>query len=85
MTNTDQGMPDKKFPWIWTAWVFAVVISFGVIEGLALWYGDTTLSRYTYELGVAWPPLIAIINLVVGGLLVHFWWHWSPPGSDSEG
>ena len=85
MTNTDPGMPDKKFPIIWTAFLLGFIILFGVFETWALMTGGTTLSRYTYEVTKAWPPMIFILGFVSGGLCVHFWWHWSPPGSEDGG
>jgi hypothetical protein len=78
-------MPDRKFALIWTGWILVIVITFGAIEGLALAWGDTTLSRYVWEISLAWPLLPFCYGLVVGGLAVHFWWHWSPPGSSSQG
>jgi hypothetical protein len=78
-------MPDKKFPIIWSAWLLMIMISFAVIEGLALAWGDTTLSRYTWEVYLAWPPIAVVYGAVFFGLAVHFFWHWSPPGSSSEG
>jgi hypothetical protein len=79
------AMPDRKYPLIWTGWLLAVAVSFAVIEGLAMASGGTTLSRYVWEVSLAWPPLLVLYGMVVGGLAVHFWWHWSPPGSTSEG
>lgn len=79
------AMPDKKFPLIWTGWLLAIVISFGLIEGLAIAWGDTTLSRYVWEISLKWPLIMVLYGMVAGGLAVHFWWHWSPPGSSSEG
>lgn len=79
------SMPDHKFPWIWTAWLLAIVASFAVIEGLAFAGHDTTLSRYIYEVSAAWPLFPAVLGAVFGGLAVHFWWHWSPPGSSNNG
>jgi hypothetical protein len=79
------AMPDRKFPWIWTAWLFALVVSFAVIEGCAIAFEGTTLSRFVWELTLAWPLLPWIGGGLAWGLAVHFWWHWSPPGSSSEG
>jgi len=79
------AMPDKKYPWIWTAWLLAVMLSFGIIEGLAIHTHATTLSRYTWEIYEAWPLIGVVYGMLFGGLAVHFWWHWSPPGSSSEG
>ena len=79
------NFPDRRLPWIWTAFLLGFIALFAGIEGYALSTGGTTLSRYTYELTKAWPPLIFILGTVSGGLCVHFWWHWSPPGSENGG
>lgn len=79
------SMPDSKFPLIWTGWLLFVVGSFGLIEGLAIHYHTTTLSRFTWEITEAWPLLPAVYGIIFGGLAVHFWWHWSPPGSKNQG
>jgi hypothetical protein len=78
-------MPDRKFPWLWTAFLLLFIVGFAVIEAWALATGGTTLSRYVWELSLGWPLLPFVAGAVVGGLAVHFWWHWSPPGSSSEG
>lgn len=79
------SMPDRKYPLIWTGWLLAVVVSFGVIEGLALATGNTTLSRFTWEVYEKWPLIAVVYGMIFGGLAVHFWWHWSPPGSENNG
>lgn len=79
------NMRDRKFPLIWTAFLLAFIVAFAVIETWAIMTGGTTLSRYTYEVTAAFPLLIFILGGVAGGLAVHFWWHWSPPGSENGG
>lgn len=71
--------------WVWSGWLLALIVSFAVFEGYALKNGRTTLSRYTWNAFVAWPPLAAVFGMVFGGLAVHFFWHWCPPGSISAG
>lgn len=66
---------------IWTVWILAFVTSFAFLEGYALMHHTLTLSRYVWDASENWPPLIFLLGLVVGGLAVHFWWHWAPPGS----
>jgi hypothetical protein len=78
-------MPDKKYPWIWTTYVAAVVAGFATIEGLAIATGNTTLSRYTWEISQSWPILPFVLGFFSGGFAVHIWWHWNPPGSKSQG
>lgn len=60
--------------------------------GFLLWYewwalatGHQTLSRAVWTLSTAWPPLIFLDGLVVGGLAVHFWWRWNPDSSTKGG
>ena len=75
-------MPDRKFPLIWTGFLLGFIALFAILETWAIMTGGTTLSRYTYEITKAWPPLIFLLGMIVGGLGVHFWWHWNPPGSE---
>lgn len=44
-----------------------------------------TLSSAIYTLGSTWPLSIWIMGMFAGGLAVHFFWHWCPPGSASLG
>ena len=71
-------MADNSFPWIWLAWLMTFAVSFAIIEGIAIARGKTTLSRFTVVTTTAFPPLIFILGIIVGGLAVHFWWHWCP-------
>jgi len=71
--------------WVWTGWLGFFIASFAVFETWALRTGRTTLSRYTWNASQAWPPLPFVLGLIAGGLAVHFWWHWCPPGSLSSG
>lgn len=76
---------NKKWYAIWSIWLLFVMASFGVLEGIAIATGGVTLSRFTWDISLAWPLIPVVYGLVFGGLAVHFWWHWSPPGSKSEG
>jgi hypothetical protein len=60
--------------WIWTFWLAIIVVSFIAFEGYALANGKTTLSRYTWDLTKAWPPLPLIVGLLIGFVTCHFWW-----------
>jgi hypothetical protein len=79
------NMPDKWFPLYWTVWLIAIVLSFAVLETWAITEHGTTLSRFIYEISSAWPLFGVFLGAVFGGLAVHFYWHWSPPGSNSSG
>lgn len=79
------SFPDFRFPWIWAAFLIAWIVLFAVIEALAFASGGTTLSRFIWEVSQSWPLLPVIYGAVLGGLAVHLWWHWSPPGSKDQG
>lgn len=63
---------------IWVGWILTIIISFAVFETYALKTGRTTLSRFTYNCSQSWPLLPFLLGLIVGGVAVHFWWHWCP-------
>ena len=67
-----------RYAWIWVAWLLALIGSFAILEGYAIITHHWTLSRFTYNLSVAWPLMPWACGVLVGGLAVHFWWHWSP-------
>lgn len=75
----------KPRPWYWACWLGAIVISFAVPEALALANGGETFSAFMWQTTLAWPIWEFLWGVLIGGLAVHFWWHWSPPGSKSEG
>lgn len=58
-------------------WFIAIVFLL-IYEFWALSHKRETLSRMMWSAQVAFPFLEAIVGLVVGGLLVHFFWHWCP-------
>ena len=70
----------------WTAAIIAILV-FTIGESYAFRHPDrqNTLSRWIYDLGRKWPLSIFIMGMFVGGLAVHFFWHWCPPGSLSLG
>lgn len=61
------------------AWA-AAVIALLLYEFYALGAGDETLSHAMAMLFEAWPFFGVLVGLVVGGLLVHFFWRWTPRG-----
>ena len=69
---------------VWAIWLATIAATFGVLEAMA-WNNGVTLSRFVWDLGEAWPLFIWLCGALTGGLAVHFWWHWSPSGSKSEG
>ncbi len=58
----------------WGVWVLLIAITFGVMEGIALYTGTPTLSRAVWDASVAFPLLPFIAGMLCGGLGVHFWW-----------
>jgi hypothetical protein len=70
---------------IWSVWLLFIAASFGILEFASWGPGGVTLSRYVWDVGDAWPLFIWLVGALTGGLAVHFFWHWSPPGSTSEG
>jgi hypothetical protein len=70
---------------LWLLWITLPVVAFIVLETIAIKRGKPTLSFEVYSLGKNFPLAIALLGLLLGGLLVHFFWHWCPPGSQSMG
>ena len=76
-----------------TIWITIGWIAFAIFERLGIKHNNTagyiTLSFFVYTITQKMPVLIFAIGLCVGlfwgGLAVHFWAHWCPPGSVSEG
>lgn len=58
-------------------WVIAVAFLLAY-EAFALKRGKKTLSRMMSDWEQAWPFFDVLVGMVVGGLLVHFFWHWCP-------
>lgn len=59
---------------LWAVWLLAIVVSFAIFEGLALYRGTPTLSRWTWTLSKAWPPFPFFAGFLVGFLACHFFW-----------
>jgi hypothetical protein len=73
----------NKWVWIWTVWLLSIAVSFAIFEDIG--WNKLTLSRYVWDFTSHWPLAIYLWGNLTGGLAVHFWWHWSPPGSTNEG
>jgi hypothetical protein len=71
--------------YIWPAWLISFVLVFAFFETVALAKNGLTLSMFTWHVSEAWPPIIWVCGVIVGGLTVHFWWHWAPPSSGQLG
>lgn len=70
---------------VWLSWLLAGLVSFAAFETYAIKTGKPTLSLSTWNLFQAWPLIAVVFGMVFGGLAVHFFWHWCPPGSMSSG
>jgi len=73
-----------------TPWYIATLLAiafFAVVEAIAFRHGTrtNTLSHTVYTIGSKWPLSIWLMGMFAGGLAVHFFWHWCPPGSVSTG
>ena len=73
--------------WPWLIWLIAVGISFALLERYAFKHPDRewTLSRTIATIGAKWPLSIALFGMFFGGLLVHFFWYFCPPGITQGG
>ena len=73
--------------WPWVAWWLLIFASFAALEGAAFAHPTrmNTLSRTMSLLGAKFPLSIGLIGMFVGGLLVHFFWHFCPFPNGSLG
>lgn len=64
----------------WTLLGAGWLVLFAFFETRALRHPENanrvTLSRYMATIGAKFPLSLFMLGLVVGGLAVHFWWHW---------
>lgn len=71
---------------IWLVPLGMAILTFTILEYLAIRYGwFPTLSAAVYGVGKNFPLAIWFMGVFAGGLAVHFFWHWCPAGSTSEG
>jgi len=59
---------------LWAIWLFVVVASFALFEGLALYRNTPTLSRWVWTVSKKWPPFPWVAGVLTGFLAAHFWW-----------
>jgi hypothetical protein len=64
----------------WWIWTVIAIIAFIIGEKYAFDHGNrqNTLSRWIYDIGKTWPLSIFLMGMMIGGLAVHFFWHWCP-------
>jgi len=74
-----------NLPWVLGA--LGAILFFAVFESIAFKHPQrqNTLSMAIYTIGSKWPLSIFLMGMFAGGLAVHFFWHWCPPGSVSGG
>ena len=62
----------------WILWWGAIFASFAILEAYAFARPERahTLSRFMANMGAKFPLSIGMIGMLVGGLFVHFFWHW---------
>ena len=82
-------MPTKNVHWLWWYWPFALafilLVLFAIPEYIAVENNGPTFSLFMWTMSVKYPIYTFLWGCLVGGLTVHLLWHWSPPGSTSEG
>ena len=70
---------------VWWIGSGAALVFFVIFEWRGFLNRNNTLSHWIYTLGASWPLSIFLMGQFCGGLAVHFFWHWCPPGSISTG
>ena len=64
--------------WIWAGWILLLIVSFSIMEGIALKTNRPTLSASVWTWSKNFPLLPFLAGLLAGGLAVHFWWMGAP-------
>lgn len=64
--------------YIWTAWLAGLAGSFAALEYYAIKHDLATLSQFIADLNKHWPLTSTLFGVLMGGLAVHFFWHWNP-------
>ena len=72
-----------KNEWLWIYWpaalLFTALVLFAVPEYIALSHGGPTFSLFMWTMAERFPLWTFLWGMLVGGLAVHFLWHWNPP------
>lgn len=71
----------------WDLGLLVAIVFFAFFEARAFKHPErnNTLSFWIYSIGAKWPLSIFLMGMFCGGLAVHFFWHYCPPGSISGG
>jgi hypothetical protein len=66
--------------WEWLIWLVLCVGGFAILESIAFKHPDRqwTLSRSVAKLGSYFPLTLVVWGIFIGGLSVHFFWHFCP-------
>ncbi len=68
-----------RSPWVWVTWLALIVVSFAILEGLALSDPDgLSLSQFYVNIKYGWPAIGVVAGIIIGILICHFNWHWVP-------
>lgn len=82
-------MKIKSSYWLWAAWLLFLIVSFAVLETIALYTNTPTLSRSVWTWSQNWGPLPYVAGFLAGFLTCHFWWGgivpFSPVTPNGEG
>lgn len=68
----------QNMMWYWALWLLGIIITFAVPEGIAIWKHGTTFSQFMATMQYEWPLWMYVWGVLMGGLAVHFFWHWVP-------
>jgi len=75
--------------WLWWYWPFALtfiaLVLFAIPEYIAIKTGGPTFSLFMWTMAEKFPLWTFVWGMLVGGLAVHFLWHWSGKPSDKGG
>ena len=66
--------PKESMTLTWTLWLGAIVLSFAILETVAIRIRGKTFSRVVWDLSSVFPLLPFLAGLVTGVLAAHFWW-----------
>ncbi len=59
---------------VWGIWIATIIVTFAMLEIIAVLKGRPTLSQTVWDANKAFPLIGPIFGLIVGGLAVHFFW-----------
>jgi uncharacterized integral membrane protein len=78
-----------KNRWLWIYWpaalLFIALVLFAIPEYVAINQGGPTFSLFMWTYAQKWPLWTFLWGMLVGGLAVHFLWHWSGNPDDKKG